>query len=343
MVELGGSVAEVLVRERGRETLLERLADPFWLQCFGNVLGWDWDSSGLGTVVTGALREALAERELGLGVAGGKGRASRRSPEAIRAMGERYGLPDERVDGLVRASRLSAKVDNAAVQDAHRLYHHAFVLSEDGSWTVIQQGLNPERGYARRYHWYWRSVRRFDREPQEAILGQPMDAALDMTAGEGEGARRASVDAAREDPRRLARFLASVRDPNQRSLREWTGEPDPHRAFTVPRRLNWGALRDVYEFQPRDYEELLAQPGVGPATVRALAYVAEAIYGEELSWRDPVKYSFALGGKDGIPYPVDRRAMDETAAHLRLGIEEARVGKPARLRALRKLRHLVPP
>ncbi len=133
-----------------------------------------------------------------------------------------------------------------------------------------------------------------------------------------------------------------MREPGQRSLHAWTGEEDPFRAFTVPKRLDWRALRRVYEFQPRDYEELLEQPGVGPATVRALAYVAEAIYGEEPSWRDPVKYAFAVGGKDGIPYPVDLRAMDETTALLRQGIQEAKVGRRARLRALRKLRHLVP-
>lgn len=342
MVELGGAIAEAVVHERGREALLERLADPFWLQCFGNVMGWDWDSSGMGTVVTGALKEALRGRALGVGVAGGKGRVSRRSPEEIRRLGDGFGLPHGRVDALVRASRLSAKVDSAAVQDNHQLYHHAFVLSEDGSWTVIQQGMDPRAGYARRYHWHWRTVRRFDEEPQQAILGTRRPVALDMTARESDGARRASADAACEDPRRLRRLLSSVREPGQQSLRAWTGEEDPYRAFTVPKRLDWPALRRVYAFQPRSYEELLEQPGVGPAAVRALAYVAEVIYGEEPSWQDPVKYSFAVGGKDGIPYPVDRRAMDEATALLRRGIEEAKVGRSQRLRALETLRTWVP-
>lgn len=342
MVELGGAIAETLVHERGRETLLERLADPFWLQCFGNVMGWDWDSSGMGTVVIGALKEALSRRRLGVGVAGGKGRASRRSPEEIRRLGEAFRLRSDDVEALVRASKLSAKVDNAAVQDRHQLYHHAFILSEDGGWTVIQQGMDPEAGLARRYHWHWRTVRRFDDEPQQAILGRRQPAALDLTARRSRGARRASVDAAREDPRRLQRLLASVREPGQRSLHAWTGEEDPCRAFTVPKRLDWRAMQRVYEFQPRDYEELLEQPGVGPATVRALAYVAEVIYGEEPSWRDPVKYAFAVGGKDGIPYPVDRKAMDETTALLRRAIQEAQIGRRERLRAVRKLRTLVP-
>ncbi len=343
MVELGGSIAEVIVHEYGREGLLERLSDPFWLQCFGNVTGWDWDSSGLGTVVTGALKESLKSRNLGIGIAGGKGRASRRSPEEIAQLGSAFGLVDDRVDSLVRASKLSAKVDNAAVQDQHQLYHHSFILSEDGSWVVIQQGMNPERGFARRYHWYWREVRRFDEEPHKAILGDPIEVALDMTAEESRESRKASLDLVREDTKRIARLLQSVREPGQRSLREWTGEEDPYQYFTVPKNLNWNTLRRAYEFQPQDYEELLGIAGVGPATVRALAYISEAIYGAKPSWRDPVKFSFALGGKDGIPFPVDRKAMDETIEIMSMGVEEAKVGKEEKLRSLRVLRRFVPP
>ncbi|MFQ5838586.1 MAG: DUF763 domain-containing protein [Thermoplasmata archaeon] len=342
MVELGGSIAEVIVYEYGREALLERLSDPFWLQCFGNVMGWDWDSSGMGTVVTGALKESLMSRDLGIGIAGGKGKVSRRSPEEIRHLGDAYDLSDDRTEALVRASKLSAKVDNAALQDQHQLYHHSFILSEDGSWVVIQQGMNPQRGYARRYHWYWKEVRRFDEEPHRAILGKKFGRALDMTAAESEGSRKASVDLAREDPKRITRFLRSLREPGQRSLREWTGEEDPFRYFSIPKNLNWNALRKTYDFQPANYEELLGIQGVGPATVRALAYISEVVYGEMPSWRDPVKFSFGLGGKDGIPYPVDREAMDETTEVLAKGIEEARVGKKDRLRALRTLRRLVP-
>jgi hypothetical protein len=343
MVELGGSIAELVVLEYGREALLERLADPFWLQCYGNIIGWDWDSSGLGTVVTGALKEALERRDLGVGVAGGKGRASRRAPEEIRRLGDEFGLPGDRVDSLVTASRLSAKVDNAALQDQHQLYHHAFILSENGSWVVIQQGMNPERRYARRYHWYWKEVRRFDEEPHKAILGRRLEAALDMTARESDAARKASVDLVREDPRKLMRLLRSIRKPGQRSLREWTGEEDTFKYLSIPRNLNWNMLRTVYELQPRSYEELLSIRGVGPAAVRALAYISDVVYGAEPSWRDPVKFSFALGGKDGIPYPVHRKAMDEATEILSRGIQEARVGRQDKLRALRALRRLVPP
>ncbi len=342
MVALGGSIAEIVVEEFGREGFLERLADPFWMQCFGNVVGWDWDSSGLGTVVTGALKESLKERNVGVNVAGGKGRVSRRTPAEIETLGEAYGLSDKAVENLVRASKLSAKVDNAAVQDQHQLYHHAFILSEDGSWVVIQQGMNPDAGYARRYHWYWQEVHRFAECPHTAILGRKVDRVLDMTAQASRENREASVDVAREEPRRVRRLLQSLRDPRQASLRKWTGEDDPYRYFAVPKRLNWSALRRVYEFQPRDYEELLGHPGIGPATVRALAYIGEAIYGERPSWRDPVKFSFALGGKDGIPYPVNRQAMDEAIHILARGIEEAKVGKREELRALKRLRSLVP-
>lgn len=342
MVELGGSIAELIVLEFGRDGLLERLADPFWLQCFGNVMGWDWDSSGLGTVVTGALKEALQNRRTGIGMAGGKGRVSRRAPDEIRQLGDRFGLPDSQVDFLVRASRLSAKVDNAALQDHHQLYHHAFILSEDGSWVVIQQGMNAERGYARRYHWYWKEVRRFDQEPHKAILGRRMQAALDMTARESEEARKASVDLVREDPRKLMRLLHSIREPGQTSLKRWTGEEDTYRYLSIPRNLNWRALQRVYELQPSNYEEFLGIQGVGPATLRALAYISGVVYGSEPSWRDPVRFSFALGGKDGVPYPVNRKAMDETIEVLRRGIEAARVGHRDKLRALKALRRILP-
>ncbi len=343
MVEMGGAIARTLIYEYSRETFLERLADPFWLQCFGNVMGWDWDSSGMGTVVTGALKEALEAADLGIGIAGGKGRTSRRSPAEIRMLGGDFGLGDEEIDALVRASKLSAKVDNAAVQDHHPLYHHAFVLSEEGSWVVIQQGMNPDAGYARRYHWYSRNVGRFDEEPHLAVLGRKIEAALDMTAQSSERARKASVDLAREDPRRLQRALRSLREPGQRSLRAWMGEEEPSAYLTIPKRLNWNALRQVYDIQPRDYEELIGLQGVGPAAVRALAYVAEAMYGAPATWRDPVKFSFAVGGKDGIPYPVDRRAMDRTIGVLRRAVEEAQVGRRERLKALRSLRTMVPP
>ncbi len=293
--------------------------------------------------MTGAMKEAFKESDLGVGVAGGKGRTSRRAPAEIEALGRSYGLSDHSIKDLVKASKLSAKVDSAAVQDQHQLYHHAFVLSEDGSWVVIQQGMNPDAGYARRYHWYWRGVERFVESPHGAILGRRVERALDMTSRESAGSRRISVEVAREGPRRIRRLLQSLRDPGQESLRRWTGEEDPFRYFSIPRRLNWNALRNVYEFRPSDYEELLGLPGVGPATVRALAYISEAIHGTEPSWSDPVKYSFALGGKDGIPYPVDRAAMDETTDILSRGISEARVGRGDKLRALKTLKDLVPP
>ncbi len=343
MVEMGGTIAETMVHELGREAFLERLSDPFWLQCFGNVMGWDWDSSGMGTVVTGALKESLRSKDLGIRVAGGKGRASRRSPEEIQQLGDDFGLQDSRVQYLVQASKLSAKVDNAAVQDQHQLYHHAFILSEDGSWVVIQQGMNPERGYARRYHWYWKHVRRFDEEPHGAIVGSEVETVLDMVAEESAESRQASVDLVREDPKQLVRFLKSLRKPGQMSLRSWTGEEDPYSYFSVPKRLNWDALRKAYEFQPANYGELLGMQGIGPAALRALAYVSEAIYGRPPSWRDPVKFSFALGGKDGIPYPVNRRAMDGTIEALRTAVDEAKVGKRHKLDALRTLREIVPP
>lgn len=333
MVRLARPIVTLVVEEFGTLEFLRRLADPFWFQALSLVLGYDWHSSGTTTVTTAVLREALAGGELGVLVAGGKGRASRRAPEEIRLGGELLGISDSRIEEIVRSSRLSAKVDNAALQDGFSLYHHAIFFDSSGRWTVVQQGMMPDRRLARRYHWFGPDVRSFVRKPHSAIVSDgPPSRALNMVAEESEGARRASVDAAREGPR-----ILSTAPREQRLLTEYFGE----RVLRMPWRVNWDALRRLYEFQPRDYEELLGVPGVGPATVRALAYIAEVVYGEEPSWRDPVKFSFALGGKDGLPRPVDRRAYDEAISFMEEVVSDA-LGGEERRRALRRLRTLVP-
>jgi len=335
MATLSGLIGRFIVEEYGRDELLRRLADPCWFQALSCVIGFDWHSSGTTTVTTAALKEGLNPEETGIAVLGGKGRHSRRTPREIEELGNLFNLPGWKVRELQHASRMAAKVDSALIQDGYDLYHHAFILTEDGKWAVIQQGMNPENKYARRYHWLG-GVECYVVEPHTGIAGVSGSTALDMTARESEGCRRASVDLVRDDPRRLERMFVSGRT---RPLEHWFGET----YMLMPWNVDWERLRMIYEFQPSNYEELVALRGVGPATVRALAYIAEVIYGERPAWRDPVKFSFALGGKDGVPRPVDRRAYDEAISFLKMTLETVDVDENVRRRALQRLRRLVPP
>jgi len=331
MALLSREIVTAIVLEHGREELLSRLSDPFWFQAFGCVLGFDWHSSGLTTTVCGALKVGLEERgpEIGVFVAGGKGRASRRTPEEIEAFGERYGLGRE-VERLVYASRMSAKVDNTALQDGYQLYHHTFIFTSSGEWAVVQQGMNPDTGWARRYHWLGRDVRDFVREPHSAVCCDHRGRALNMVAEESEDARRASALLSREDPEKLVRELKRIKELELPSRHEVLGSD-----------INPESIRKVllrtYEEGPEDFEELLGIRGVGPKTVRALALLSELIYGSTPSFRDPAKFSFAHGGKDRRPYPVDRRTYDRSIEVLRSAVERARLGRRERMEALRRL------
>ena len=350
MIKLARGITLIIIDEYGRKELLRRMSDPYWFQAFGCVLGYDWHSSGVTTVVTGVLKNALSYEEHGVVVCGGKGKASMRTPEEISQVGEKFNLPTDEVERLIYASRMSAKVDNTAIQAGYPLYHHAFFITEDGDWAVIQQGMNVRDRTARRYHWLSDGVESFVVEPHEAIVGNlRRKLVLDMTAMRSEGCRRVSVDLAKEEPKRVGRLLKSIRPAYQRTLQEWVpdkGEESLRSYISehlyMPRRINWEALKKAYEFQPRNYEELLSIRGIGPATVRGLALISELIYGEKPSWRDPVKYSFAYGGKDGVPFPVDRKAMDRSIRLLTEAIENARLGDREKLKALQRLRRFVP-
>lgn len=342
MVDLSKGIIKVICLEHGPERFLERVSDPFWFQSLSCVLGFDWHSSGVSTVTCGALKEALKDENLGLAIAGGKGRASRKTPEQIRNLGDGLGLGTRQIDALVYTSKMAAKVDNVAIQDNHHLYHHVVFFTESGSWAVVQQGMDEVRGYARRYHWYHANVDDMLEEPHDAILGRRMQMTLDMTSALSRDCRQTSLDLAKDGIKRLQRLLLSVRPSHQTSLKRWTGEKEDVRLLWMPRRIHWQAMKGIYDFQPGNYEEMLAVRGVGPATVRALALVSDIIYGDEPSWRDPVKFSFTVGGKDGVPYPVDRGTMDESIHFLKSGVEESRAGNREKMRALRRLRRIIP-
>ncbi len=341
---LAYQIVTVIVDEYGSDELLKRLSDPFWFQSLGCVLGYDWHSSGVTTVVTSVLKHAIHPEEHGLAVAGGKGRFSTNTPQEIEAIGRTFKWSEEEVQALQYSSRMSAKVDNTTIQAGYPLYHHAFFAAAEGRWVVVQQGMNIDDRTARRYHWLSDRVKSFVNEPHEAVVCDvTRDRALNMIAQESEGCRKASTDIGSEGPVKVRRLFASLSHPEQETLEKWIGEKYVERSYgipalSMPRHIDWEALKRAYEAKPRNYEELLSIRGIGPATVRGLALASEVIYGEAPSWRDPVKYSFAYGGKDGVPRPVDRRAMDESIHFLRDAIERSRLGNKERLGALRTLK-----
>ena len=345
MKRLGGAITDVIVQEYGRREFIRRIGDPFFFQALSCVLGYDWHSSGTTTVTMGALKEALKPEEFGIAVCGGKGRASKRAPDEIQKIADDFSLGEKKIDELIYGSKMSAKVDNSCVQDGYQLYHHTFVFSEDGDWGVIQQGMNGR--LARRYHWLSDGVRSFVEEPHSGIAGDRREeVVLDMTAHESDEARSASVDLVKEDPNKL---MVYVRGEEQRSLDDYFGRspqvlklvmPTNH-AITDLTERTIVALRRAYELQPENYEELVAIRGIGPKAVRALALISDLIYGKPPSWRDPAKYSFAHGGKDGIPFPVDRPTYQRTTEILESAIDMAKIGQRDKLNAVRRLREFI--
>jgi hypothetical protein len=348
MKKLASQIVTLILDEYGIDDFLMRVSDPFWFQALGCVLGYDWHSSGVTTVLTGVLKEAIVPEEHGIAVCGGKGRTSRQTPLEIENVGDKFGFSERDINNLSRASKMSAKVDNTAVQAGYQLYHHAFFVTEDRKWAVVQQGMCTQDRTARRYHWLSENLNSFVVEPHSAIVGDAKrESALDMTAKESENCRKVSVDLVNEPTERIMRMIAPTR---QKMLDEWLhfNVKDPTKkpavAFlSMPVNINWKAMRNAYEFQPKDYEEFLALKGIGPAAVRGLALIAELVYGAKPSWKDPVKYSFAYGGKDGVPFPVDRKAMDESIQMLRETVEASRIGDKEKMWSLQRLRKLVPP
>jgi hypothetical protein len=329
MTRLAREMALAVIAEEGADGMLRRLSDPVWFQAFGSVLGFDWHSSGVTTTACAALKEGLRGIDgTGITIAGGKGRASRRTPAEIEAASETVGIDPH---PLVRSSRLSAKVDSSAVQDGFQVYHHTFVFTDRGSWAVVQQGMNEVKGTARRYH--WQVPRRFDADPHAAVAGPREERVLNLVASEAESNRRASAQLAREGPGPVLRELGRMRElemPHRHAVRAADLHPD---------RLE-RVLVSAYETQPQDYTALLAVPGVGAKGLRALALVAELTYGEPASVRDPVSFAFAHGGKDGTPFPVDRETYDATIESLRRALGQARAGRSEKVAALKRLTHL---
>ncbi len=337
MVKLSGEIVKVIALEFGPDEVIHRFGDPMWFQAFSCVIGFDWHSSGTTTVTLGSLKGALAP-EHGLLIAGGKGKASKKTPQEIEDIGEKFNLSTEKVELLKHNSKIAAKVDNAVLQDGYSLYHHSMLISETGNWVVVQQGLNSEKKYARRYHWLYK-IKNPVEEPHSGIIADRKETeVMDLTSRISRETRKTSVDLVSDNPKKIKNMVVDIRDRKQKTLDDYTG----YKVLNMPWHINWNALFEAYEIQPKNYEELISIKGIGPATVRALAYISSVIYGTEISWRDPVKYSFALGGKDGVPKPVNRVAYDKSISILQYGIEEAKLGNKEKLKMLQRLKIYVP-
>ena len=333
MVRLSREITLAIVDEFGPDEMLRRMSHPYWFQALGCVLGFDWHSSGVTTTVCGAVKEGIKgiEKDLGFFVAGGKGGTSRHTPDELKAWGQQLSLD---ADPLVYASRMSAKVDSAAIQDGYQLYHHVFLFTRSGGWAVVQQGMNEETRFARRYHWLGEKVQDFVNEPHSAVLSQAKSVALDLVANESAPARKTIADIAREEkPDKVMADLRKLKTLDLPARHEMTTS-DLH-----PDSLQ-KILLSTYERQPADFERLLGLPGVGPKTIRALSLISEIVYGVAPAYRDPARYSFAHGGKDGIPYPVDRQTYDESIEYLSRMVKKTKLETNERRAAAGRLDRL---
>ncbi|MFQ5987980.1 MAG: DUF763 domain-containing protein [Dehalococcoidia bacterium] len=335
MTKLAREVSSAIVVESGPEEMLRRMADPYWFQAFGCLLGFDWHSSGVTTTLCAALKEGIRglEQDLGLFIAGGKGRTSRQTPDQIESFAP---FVSADTSSLVRASRMAAKVDSVALQDGYQLYHHTFLFTSEGAWTVIQQGMNEATRYARRYHWLGEEVEDFVCEPHAAICCDHRGQVLNLTASESTSARTTIAQiAAEERPENILKDLKRIKSLDLPPRHYLTLE-DIH-----PQRLE-KIFFLAHERKPQSFEELIGLEGVGPKTLRALSLVAELVHGVPSSFRDPVRYSFAHGGKDGSPYPVDRETYDKSIEILALAVRKAKLGRGETAEALRRLGGLQP-
>lgn len=329
MSRLGVAIAEAIIQEEGPAGFLARPADPFWFQSFGAVLGMDWNSSGVTTAVMGALKRGLNPRahELGLFVCGGKGKHSLQTPAELLRVGERTGL-----DGaaLARASRLSAKVDNTAVQDGFQLYLHSFVVARSGEWAVVQQGMRGQSASARRYHWHSPGLASFVEDPHAGICGEPQGQILNLVDKQAQPAQAAIVQLTAEEPARLLREIRHMKLPRHHEVR----------AADVDLKRLGAVLYLAQERAPAAFEDVLLLPGLGPRTLQSLALVSEIIHGTPARFTDPARFSFAHGGKGGRPFPVPTHVYDQTIAALQTSVEHAKMGNSDKQEALKKLHRL---
>lgn len=332
MSKLGLAITESIITEYGKEEILRRLSDPFWFQSFGAIMGMDWHSSGITTSVMGALKRAINphSKQLGIYICGGKGKFSKATPDELLKLANTTGLNG---NDLVRCSRLSAKVDNTAIQDGFQLYTHNFIVSDSGEWTVVQQGMHTENKTARRYHWHSENLKSFVEEPHTGITGINMGQILNLTAADAADTRNSIVNIIQDDP---SRMLNQFEKAGRLIM---PGHHEVQAADVNLKRLG-AVLWLAHERGTQNFEELLLLNGVGPRTVQLLALVSEIIHGTPTSFQDPARFSFAHGGKDGHPFPVPTKVYDETISTLRNAVDKAKLGITDKRDAIKKLHEI---
>ena len=330
MIKLGTAITEAIVQDYGASIFLSRLSDPFWFQALGAVMGMDWHSSGITTSVMGALKRGLVQRadELGIYICGGRGRFSRNTPQELRSIAEHRGLDGE---ALVRTSRLTARIDNNAIADGYQIYLHSFVVTSNGEWAVVQQGLNDRSGMARRYHWHSASVRDFVAEPHTGIVGENQGTLMNLVDAQAKRAQNALLDIAREHPERTLATARRLRLPEHHEVR----------AVNIDLKRLGAILAVAYERELHEFAELLLLEKLGPRTLQSLALIAEVVHGAPSRFSDPARFSFAHGGKDRHPFPVPLKTYDESLDYLRTTLDAAKLGDKDKIEGFRRLERFV--
>ncbi|MEQ8470521.1 MAG: DUF763 domain-containing protein [Marinoscillum sp.] len=326
MSRLGGAIVEAIVVEYGKSEVIRRMSDPAWFQSLGCVLGMDWHSSGITTSVMGALKSSInpISRNLGIYICGGRGKHSRQTPNELLRISEKTGLNGAE---LVKSSRLTAKVDNTAIQDGFQIYLHSFIVSDTGEWSVIQQGMNDQSGYARRYHWHSENLKSYTEEPHQFIYGRNQGNIINLTHHEAKDTKESILKMTGETPIRMIDEIKKIKLPAHHDVQQ--KDVDIKRLGAV--------LSLAQELPTRDFESLLLLQGLGPRTLQSLTLVSEVIYGTQSRFSDPARFSFAHGGKDGHPFPVPIKVYDESIQVLRKAVDQAKIDRSDKMKAIASL------
>jgi hypothetical protein len=330
MTRLGTAITEAIIYHYGSSAFLSRLSDPFWFQALGAVMGMDWHSSGITTSVMGALKRGLGPQadELGIYICGGRGRFSRNTPQELRSIAERRSFDGE---ALVRASRLTARVDNNAIADGFQIYLHSFILASNGEWAVVQQGLNERSGMARRYHWHSATLKDFVAEPHTGIVGENQGLIMNLVDVQAKPAQSALLEIAREKPETTLAAARQLRMPDHHEVR----------AQNIDLKRLGAVLAVAHDRDLRQFAELLLLESLGPRSLQSLALIAEVVHGTPSRFSDPARFSFAHGGKDRHPFPVPLKTYDESLNFLRTSLDKAKLGGGDKLDGFRRLESFV--
>ena len=343
MKKLAYSISKIIIEDQGTGEFLKRLADPLWFQSFGCVLGFDWHSSGLTTVVTGVLERSISLYDHGIMIAGGKGKKSLATRSQIPNLAVCANMSGKKISELLYADKMATKVDNSAVQDGYHLYHHSVFFNDGGDWTIIQQGMNSDIKMARRYHWISDKIHQsFLCEPHSGIMCNKIhENVLDMTARDSIETQKTTVDLVNGNSNNLVSSIMKLQLARFKTMDDWILDyksvDNTYPCYEMPRYLNWKTIKKIYDIQPRNYEEFVSIDGVGPSLIRALALISQLIYGSKTSWQDPVQFSFAHGGKDGVPFPIERNTFDRSIGFLKEAIEGGEISGEEKRTALKRL------